>query len=102
MLGSGAHADDDKLRTLGKRLSGECTSCHRLDAQGDSIPSITGWDTDEFVTTLHFYAKGERTHQAMGSVAQSLDERQMRALALYFGSLPRPAKGQRPSAAKGK
>lgn len=92
-----AQADDDKLRALGRRMSGECTSCHRLDAPGGSIPSITGWDAVTFVTTLQFYAKGERTHQAMMSVAQSLDETQMRALALYFGSLPKMSTAARPS-----
>lgn len=86
------HADDDKLRALGRRLAGECTSCHRPDAMGGSIPSITGWKIDDFLTTLHFYAKGERTHAPMMSVAQSLDETQMRALALYFGSLAQPKK----------
>ena len=83
-------ADDEKLRTLGRRLAGECTSCHRPDAAGGSIPSITGWEVDDFLATLHFYAKGERKHQVMMSVAQSLDETQMRALALHFGSLPKP------------
>lgn len=92
-----AQTDDDKLRSLGRRMSGECTSCHRLDAPGGSIPSITGWDVSAFVTTLQFYAKGERTHQAMMSVAQSLDETQMRALALYFSSLPKMSTAARPS-----
>jgi cytochrome c553 len=95
-LGNGAHgtasASDAKLLSYGRHLSGECSACHRIDGVDNGIPSITGWDPDEFVETLIFYRNGERPNQAMVSVAQSLDDAQYKALAAYYGSLPKPPK----------
>jgi cytochrome c553 len=71
----------------GKHLSSECTTCHRLDGQDKGIPSITGWPVEEFVATLNFYRNNQRHNPVMQSVARSLDEEQMRALAAYFASL---------------
>lgn len=71
----------------GKHLSSECTTCHRIDGTDNGIPSIIGWPADAFVAVLVSYRDGERTNQAMISVAKSLDEEQMGALAAYFGSL---------------
>ncbi len=87
---SGATASDAKLLSYGRHLSGECSACHRIDGTDNGIPSITGWDPEAFVATLAFYRNGERTNQAMVSVAQSLDDEQFMALAAYFGSLPKP------------
>jgi cytochrome c553 len=56
------------------------------------IASITGWPVDDFVATVEFYRNGARPNPAMISVAQSLDEDQIKALAAYYGSLPKPAK----------
>jgi cytochrome c len=92
-------ADDGKLKAYGQHLARECTACHRLDGVDNGIPSIIGWDPDAFVTTLRFYQTGARTNPAMVSVAQSLDEMQMRALAVYFASLPKPP--PRPAASAG-
>lgn len=74
----------------GRHLSGECVTCHKLDGTDTGIPSITGWDKDEFVQTLKYYKEGLRDNPAMRSVAESLDDTQMDALATYFGSLPKP------------
>lgn len=86
-----ARASDAKLLSYGRHLSGECSSCHRIDGADSGIPSITGWDPETFVATLNFYRNGERPNPAMVSVAQSLDDDQMKALAAYYGSLPKPA-----------
>jgi cytochrome c553 len=87
-------ADDAKLKAYGRHLAAECIACHRLDgsSSGPGIPSIIGLDRDTFVTTLKFYKDGKRTNPVMVSVAQSLDEEQMQALAAYFASLPVPSK----------
>jgi cytochrome c553 len=50
-----------------------------------------GWDAERFTTTLRFYQAGARTNPVMVSVARSLDEDQVAALAAYYGSLPKPA-----------
>jgi cytochrome c553 len=85
-----AMADDAKLKAYGEYLSRECTTCHRIDGTDNGIPSIIGWDSEQFITTLKFYKDGLRGNPAMISVAKSLDEEQVRALATYFGSLPPP------------
>lgn len=85
-----ATTNDAKLLSYGRHLSGECSSCHRIDGVDNGIPSITGWDPEEFVATLIFYRNGERPNPAMVSVAQSMDEPEYRALAAYYGSLPKP------------
>ena len=98
-LGSTAGAADDaKLKAYGEHLSRECTTCHRLDGTDNGIPSIVGWDNDQFVTTLKFYQEGLRNNAAMVSVAKSLDEGQLRALATYFASIKPAAKKKPPRA----
>ncbi len=88
----GSLADDAKARAYGQHLSRECTTCHRIDGTDNGIPSIVGWPAEEFVTTMQYYKEKLRPNEAMQSVAQSLEDEDFRALALYFGSLPKPAK----------
>lgn len=87
-----ADANDAKLMSYGRHLSGECSSCHRIDGVDNGIPSITGWPVDDFIATMMFYRNGARPNPAMVSVAKSLDDDQMKALATYYNSLPKPAK----------
>jgi cytochrome c553 len=94
-LASPAAVSDTKKIVYGRHLSGECSACHRVDGTDNGIPSITGWDSDEFVATLIFYRNGERNNPAMVSVAQSLDDDQMAALAAYYGSLPKPGRAKK-------
>jgi cytochrome c553 len=80
--------DLEELKAYGRHLAGECTSCHRLDGAPSAIPSILGKTQDEFIALLTAYRDGSKTNQVMISVANSLDDEQMAALAAYFGSLP--------------
>ena len=88
-LALGGAPDEERLKGYGRHLAQECTACHRIDGADRGIPSIVGWEADRFVATLKFYQTGERTNPVMVSVAKSLDEEQMRALAAYYGSLPK-------------
>jgi cytochrome c553 len=83
-------AADEILEALGRQLAQECTPCHRLDGVDAGIPPIVGLDPGYFVETMSFYKTGQRNNPAMVSVAQSLDDRQIKALALYFAALPKP------------
>jgi cytochrome c553 len=85
-------AADQKKIGYGKHLSNECTSCHRIDGVDNGIPSITGWEVGEFVQTMNWYKDGARDNQAMKSVAQSLEDDQIEALAAYFQTIPKPPK----------
>ena len=87
-----ARADDARQRAYGKHLAQECTGCHRIDGTDNGIPSIVAWNKDEFITTLKFYKDGARPNPAMVSVAKSLDDEQIAALAAFYGALPKPEK----------
>jgi cytochrome c len=82
-------ADEAKLKAYGRHLAGECTACHRLDGVDNGIPSIVGMPVTDFVDTFGFYRSGARENAAMQSIARSLDDHQIKALAEYFASLPR-------------
>jgi cytochrome c len=87
-----ASADDARLVRYGAHLAQECTSCHRRDGVDNGIPSILGQTPEQFVEALKYYQSGQRTNPVMVSVARSLDEEQMRALAAFFATLPKPPK----------
>jgi cytochrome c553 len=59
-----------------------------------AIPSIAGRPEAEFIELLRAYREG--ANAVMVSVARSLDEEQMAALAAYFGSLPQAPSGAGP------
>lgn len=82
--------DDARLKRYGQHLAHECTGCHRIDGIDNGIPSIVGWDTQQFAETLKFYQTGARRNPVMVSVAQSLDDEQVKALATYYGGLAKP------------
>lgn len=79
---------DAKLQALGRHLAQECTTCHKPDGANAAIPPLAGLEVDYFVQTMNFYKDGARNNPVMVSVAQSLDPEQIKALALYFASLP--------------
>lgn len=86
----------DVLR-YGEQLSQECVTCHRRDGKDDGIPSIIYLSEEEFITALTLYKTGRRRNKVMVSVAASLDENQMRALAAYMTSLSKaPANAANP------
>ena len=89
LLAASAAASDPKKIAYGRHLSSECATCHRPDGPVAGIPSITGREPEEFVRTLNLYRNGERNNPAMVSVAQSLEDDQIKALAAYFASLPK-------------
>lgn len=68
----------------GAYLASECTTCHQATGADDSIPSIAGWPTDEFVITLHAYKRGLRVHPVMQLVAGRLSDEEIASLAMYF------------------
>lgn len=82
-----AQSTDPNVLAYGEHLSGECTTCHRIDGADNGIPPIVGWPLETFVAVMTSYKQGERTNQAMISVAQSLDEDQLNALGAYFSTL---------------
>ena len=81
--------DDARLKSLGQHLGRECVACHRLDGVDNGIPAIVGWPVADFIETMGYYKGGQRRNPAMVSVAQSLDDEQVKALATWFGVQPK-------------
>jgi cytochrome c len=71
----------------GAYLASECTTCHRADGDNDGIPSIIGWNPDDFVTAMHAYREKRRENPVMQMVAGRLTNDAIAALAFYFKSL---------------
>jgi cytochrome c len=91
-LAAAAHADTADKLAYGKHLSQECTACHRADGRSQNIPPIVGLDPEYFVTTMRFYRTGQRYNPVMNSVAMTLTDEQLDALAAYLTTLKPPAK----------
>lgn len=88
MAGSGQIVlASDRQLALGRHLAQECTPCHASHGGSKAIPSLAGRHADSLVQAVNAYRSGERTNPVMVSVAQSLDDEQITALALYFASL---------------
>ena len=68
----------------------------------NGIPSITGWAPDTFIATVKFYREGTRINPVMVSVASSLSDEQLSALAAFFSSVPKAAKKNTPPTEKSK
>ena len=90
-----AEAPDTLLR-YGRHLAQECTSCHRSDGANGAIPALAGRPATEIKGLLEDFRAGRKTNPVMVSVAKSLDDEQMAALAAYFAALPRPASSAGP------
>lgn len=71
----------------GEYLASECVTCHRAPADEGAIPAIVGLPTAYFVNALRDYRTGRRQNPVMQSVARSLDDEQIAALATYFASI---------------
>lgn len=68
----------------GAYLAQECRSCHQLHEEPAGIPAIAGLPTDYFISALKAYKDGERDHATMRTIARSLDDEQIAALAVYY------------------
>ncbi len=70
----------------GEYLAGECVACHRANAEA-AIPPINALPAPYFIEALREYQEGERDHDLMRSVANSLGQAEMEALAAFFEQL---------------
>ena len=72
---------------FGEYLASECTTCHQADGGADGIPSIMGWETEQFVTAMHAYKEKHRENPVMQMITGRLANDEIAALAAYFKSL---------------
>lgn len=72
----------------GRQVAGMCRTCHGLDglAQVPIAPSIGGEREAYLASQLLAFKSGEREHEMMTVVAQSLSEQQIADVAAWFAS----------------
>lgn len=71
----------------GEYLSFECVACHQPAEADGAIPVIAALPGPYFVNALKSYRSGLRHHLVMNDVAQSLNDEQIKALAMYYEAL---------------
>jgi cytochrome c len=71
----------------GEYLASECVTCHGANANA-SIPALQALRYEELVSALKAYRDGTRTNPVMQSVARSLGDAEIAALASYFSGQP--------------
>jgi cytochrome c553 len=71
----------------GEYLASECVTCHGAEANA-SIPALRALRHDELIAALKAYREGTRTNAVMQSVARSLGDEEIEALAAYFSGQP--------------
>lgn len=74
-------------REFGEYLSSQCVTCHQRSGKARGIPSIIGWDRESFIAIMNAYKRKERDNKVMQTIAGSLSDADISALAAYFGSL---------------
>ena len=71
----------------GEYLSSECIVCHQIDGEDKGIPSITGWEVEDFVIAMHAYKVKSRVHPVMQMMAGRLSDEEIAGLAAFFANL---------------
>ncbi|MEM9577896.1 MAG: c-type cytochrome [Pseudomonadota bacterium] len=68
----------------GAYLSQECKTCHRLDGEGQGIPSFLNLSAPDFVIAMNAFKTRQRQNQTMQMIAGRLSDEDIAALAAYF------------------
>jgi len=71
----------------GEYLSAECSTCHLRSGDNKGIPPIVGRPEADFIDALKAYREKQRTNVVMQTIAKSLSDADMAALAAYYRRL---------------
>ena len=69
---------------LGEYLAQSCLGCHQAKEIVGTIPIIHGLDEEYFIEAMYDYRDGFRENNVMMSVATSLSDEDVEALAAWF------------------
>jgi cytochrome c len=73
---------------FGEYLSGTCVTCHQATGKAaGGIPPIVAWPEDQFIAVMNAYRSKDRENLVMRTIAASLSDEEIAALAAYFGGL---------------
>ncbi len=83
----------EMLFTHGQQKARMCLSCHGPQgiSRVASYPSLAGESETYLAEQLEAFRSGARDNPMMGSVARSLSDKDIAALAHYYAQLPAPA-----------
>jgi cytochrome c553 len=72
-----------------KKVSAACAVCHGLDgiAKNPEAPNLAGETTTYLVKQLKAFKSGERKHQMMSVIAQSLSDEDMANVAAWYAKI---------------
>jgi cytochrome c553 len=76
-------------KAYGEYLSNECVTCHQLSGNSPGIPTIVGLPEASIILSLQEYRDKKRINEVMQNIASRLGDKEIAALAAYFGSLPK-------------
>lgn len=74
-------------KAYGEYLSSECVTCHQLSGNFSGISPIVGWPEESFIEVMNTYREKKRDNAVMQTIAARLSDKDIAALAAYFGSL---------------
>lgn len=89
-LGGAAQAQQPAAGHLQNNLS-VCSGCHGIPGYKTAypevyhVPKLGGQSPAYIVNALRAYRSGERLHPSMRGIAASLSDKEMEALAAYYG-----------------
>lgn len=88
LLAGGASAEITGNRAEGRKLAGQCRTCHGLEglAQLPIAPNIGGESPAYLAAQLTAFRDGTRTHEMMSIVARNLTDQQIADLAAWYSS----------------
>ncbi len=86
-----AHAGSSDAVGRGATLALRCTMCHGAHGAGEAnAPNLAGQYHEVIVKQLIDYKNGDRVSAVMQALAATLSDGDIRDLAAYYASLPRP------------
>lgn len=86
VAGGGVRAADP---AAGRQKAATCQSCHGIDGVGKlpDVPNIAGEPAEYLTRQLGQFKSGERQHEQMSIIAQSLSEADIDDLAAWYSSI---------------
>ena len=88
--GSGSRAKAGADLELGRYLATSCMTCHRSATDTSTIPNIFGIDQQHLILVMKAYRDKVLPNPVMQSIASSLSDEDIAALALFFWTTKKP------------
>jgi cytochrome c553 len=83
----------DNRAWLGEQKAAQCVACHGMQglAPNPTFPHLAGQNAAYLEAQLRYFRTGERYHPLMTPIAETLSDRDIDELAVYYSELPRQA-----------